>query len=104
MLVDDWQPLYGSIYSLRLVEFKILIIYIKNNLANGFIRLSKSLAGAPILFDKKLNRSLQLYVNYQDLKNLTIKNPYPLYLVGKSLDQQSRAQRFIQLDLSNAYH
>ena len=43
---------YGSIYSLRLVELKTLKAYIETNLVNGFIRPSKSPAGAPILFDR----------------------------------------------------
>ncbi len=63
-LVDDWQPLYGPIYSLGPVELETLKAYIENNLVNGFIKPSKSLAGAPILFDKKPNGSLRLYVDY----------------------------------------
>ncbi len=85
-LVNDWQPPYGLIYSLGPVELEILKAYIKNNLASGFIRPSKSSAGAPILFDKKSNGSLRLCVNYQGLNNLTIKNWYPLPLIGESLD------------------
>ena len=41
------QPPYGPIYSLGLVELKMLKTYIEINLANGFIRPSKSPAGAP---------------------------------------------------------
>ncbi len=52
-LVNDWQPPYGPIYNLGLVELEILKAYIENNLANGFIKPSKTPAGAPILFDKK---------------------------------------------------
>ena len=73
-LIDNQQFLYGLIYSLRLVELEILKTYIENNLANSFIRLSKSFAGAYIFFDKKPNKSLRLYVDYQDLNNLKIKN------------------------------
>ena len=47
-LVDDWQPSYGPIYSLGLVELEILKTYIETNLANGFIRPSKSPARAHI--------------------------------------------------------
>ncbi len=85
-LVDDRQPPYGLIYSLGPVELETLKAYNKINLASGFIRPSKSPAGAPILFDKNLDGSLRLCVDYRGLNNLTIKNRYPLPLVGESLD------------------
>ena len=103
-LEEGKQPPFGPIYSLGPVELETLKTYIETNLANGFIRLSKSLAGAPILFDRKPDRSLRLCVDYQDLNNITIKNQYLLPLIGESLDQLGRAKRFTQLDLTNAYH
>ncbi len=103
-LVDHWQLLYSPIYSLEPVELETLKAYIKNNLANDFIRPSKSLVGAPILFNKKPDGSLRLCVDYRGLNNLTIKNQYPLPLLKKSLDRLGRARRFTQLDLTNAYH
>lgn len=41
---------YGLIYSLGPIELTTLKTYIEANLANGFIRPSKSLVRAPILF------------------------------------------------------
>ncbi len=93
-LVDDWQPPYSPIYSLGFVELETLKAYIENNLASDFIRPSKSPAGVPILFDKKPDGSLRLCMDYQGLNNLTIKNWYPLPLVGESLDRLGRTQRF----------
>ena len=63
-LVDDWQLSYRPIYSLRLIELETLKIYIETNLANGFIRPSKSPIKAFIVFDKKSDGSLQLCVYY----------------------------------------
>lgn len=63
-LKEGKQSPYGSIYSLKQIELETVKTYIKINLANGFIRFSKSLASALILFDKKLNKSLRFYVNY----------------------------------------
>ncbi len=63
-LVDDQQPPYGRIYSLGPMELETLKAYIENNLANSFIRPSKSPAGASILFDKKPDGSLRLCMNY----------------------------------------
>ena len=80
------QPPYRLIYSLGSVELKAFKTYIKTNLANGFIRPCKSPAGALIFFVQKLDGSLRLYVNYQDLNNLMIKNRYLLPLINKSLN------------------
>ena len=80
------QPLFGSIYSLKLVELKMLKTYIKTNLANDFIFFFKSPIGAPILFVRKPDRSFRLCLNYLGLNNLTIKNQYPLPLIGESVN------------------
>ncbi len=98
------QPPYRPIYSLGPIELETLKTYIETNLANSFIRLSKSPAKAPILFVRKSDRSLRLFVNYRGLNNLTIKNGYPLPLIGESLDRLGRAKRFTQLDLTSAYN
>ena len=98
------QPPYGLIYSLGPVELETLKAYIETNLANGFIRPSKSPTGAPILFDQKSIGSLRLCINYQGLNNLTIKNRYPLPLIGELLDKLRRAREFIQLYLTSIYH
>ena len=49
-LLDDKQLPYGPIYNLGQVELETLKTYIEANLANGFIKCSKSPAGASILF------------------------------------------------------
>ncbi len=103
-LVDNLQPLYNPISSLGPMELETLKAYNENNLANGFIRLSKSPSGAPILFDKKSDGSLRLCVDYRRFNNLIIKNWYFLPLVGELLDWLGWAQRFTQLDLTNTYH
>ena len=93
-LQDEKQPLYGPIYSLKTLELKTLKTYIKTHLNTGFIQPSKSPSDASILFDKKPNSSLLLFVNYQSLNNLMIKNWYPLLLIRKALDRLGRAKQF----------
>ena len=97
-LEEGKQPLFKPIYRLSLVELETLKTYIKINLTNSFIQSSKSPVEAPILFDWKPDRSLHLCVNYWGLNNITIKNQYPLPLIGKSLDRLGQAKQFYQLD------
>ena len=73
-LKNGKQPSYRPIYSLEPMELETLKTYIKTHLKTGFIWLSKSLAGASILFDTKLDGSVCLCVDYWGLNNLTIKN------------------------------
>ena len=93
-LVNGQQLPNGPTNSLRQVKLETLKAYIETNLANGFIRSSKSPADAPIFFDRKLDRFLQLCINYRGLNNLPIKNRYPLPLVRKLLDRLGSARQF----------
>ena len=103
-LENSKQPLYEPIYSLGPMVLKTPKTYIKIYLANSFIWSLKSPANAPILFVCKLNNSFRFYIDYRGLKNLTIKNRYPLLLIDKSLDWLERAKRFTQLDFTSVYH
>lgn len=76
-LLHNQQPLYGPIYSLKPMELKILKAYIENNLVNGFIKPSKCPARVSVFCDTKLDKNPRLYMDYQNLNNLTIKNWYP---------------------------
>ena len=93
-LEEGKQPPFGPIYSLGPIELETLKTYIEINLANSFIRSFKSPARALILSNRKLDGNLHLCVNYWGLNNITIKNQYPLPLVGKLLDWLGRARRF----------
>jgi hypothetical protein len=64
--------------------------FLEENLAKGFIRESKSLAGAPILFVPKKDSSLRLCVDYRGLNAITVKNQYPLLLIIEIIDRVTR--------------
>ena len=55
---------FGPIYNLSLTELNALREYLDGQLAKGYIVLSKSSAGAPILFAKKKDGGLRLRVDY----------------------------------------
>lgn len=63
-LMNNQLLLYQPIYNLKLVKLKTLKTYIKMNLANNFIRPSKSPMDTPILIIQKLDSSFQLCINY----------------------------------------
>ena len=78
--------------------------YVKNYLANGFIRPSKSPAAAPVMFMAKPDGKLRLVVDYRGLNKITVKNRYPLPLIPEMLDRLHKAKVFTKIDLRNAYH
>jgi RNase H-like domain found in reverse transcriptase/Reverse transcriptase (RNA-dependent DNA polymerase)/Integrase zinc binding domain/Chromo (CHRromatin Organisation MOdifier) domain/Integrase core domain len=95
---------YGPLYPLSAAELEVLRQYIQENLDKGFIRPSKSPAASPVLFVPKKDGSLRLCVDYRGLNSVTVKNRYPLPLVGEIMDRVNGAQWFSKIDLKDAYH
>ena len=103
-LVEGKTPGFGPIYSLSGVEQDALREYLDDNLAKGFITPSESPAGSPILFVKKKDGTLRLCVDYRKLNDITVKNRYPLPLIGDLLDQLRHARIYTKIDLRGAYN
>ena len=76
------------------VELATMKEYVKNYLANGFIRPSQSLATAPIMFVKRPDGKLRLVVDYKALNAVTVKNRFPLPLIPEMLDRLHNAKIF----------
>jgi hypothetical protein len=97
-------PPFGPLYPLSEAELQVLDEYLKENLSKGYIQPSSSPAGAPILFVKKRDGSLRLCVDYRGLNKVTVKNRYPLPLIGESLDRLRSATVYTKLDLRSGYN
>jgi hypothetical protein len=63
-----------------------------------------SLAGVLVLFVKKLDGSLCVYVDYHSLNEITIKNCYPLSRIDKMLDRLMGSKWFTKIDLWDVYY
>nr|GEU40713.1 hypothetical protein [Tanacetum cinerariifolium] len=70
----------------------------------GFIRPSSSPWGAPVLFVKKKDRSFRMYIDYQELNKLTVKNRYPLPRIDDLFDQLQGSSVYSKIDLRSGYH
>ena len=101
---DRSKPLSSTIYPLSISELKTLQEFIDDNLKTGFIQLSNSPFGAPILFVKKKDGSLQLCVDFHQLNAITQKDKYPLPPTSELLNTLSKAKVFTKIDLKHAYH
>jgi hypothetical protein len=84
------------------------MIELKKQLADllqkGFIRLSVSPFGAPVLFVHKKEGTLRLCVDYRVLNKLTIKNKYPLPRIEDLMDRLAGSRYFSKIDLYSGYH
>ena len=60
-------------------------------LDSGLIQPSKSLYGAPVLFQKKQDGTMRMCVDYRALNKATVKNKYSVPLVQDLMDKLSKA-------------
>ena len=103
-LEEGKMPPWGPLYNLSREELDVVRDYIEKFLKRGWIRRSRSSAGAPILFAKKKDGSLRLCVDYRGLNAITQKNRHPLPLIQESLDRLGSATVYTKIDLRDAYH
>ena len=57
-----------------------------------------------MLFVKKKDDTLQLCIDYRQLKKLTEKNKYLLPIINYLFDQLKGASIFLKIDLRSGYH
>ncbi|GKD08011.1 putative reverse transcriptase domain-containing protein [Tanacetum coccineum] len=87
-LIPGATPVAKSPYRLAPSELEELSGKLKELQDKGFIRLSLSPWGAPILFVKKNDGSFRMCIDYRELNELTVKNRYPLPRIYDLFDQQ----------------
>lgn len=103
-LKECFEPLFGPLYSLSRNEMEALQEWLKVNISKGFICAFSSPASASILFVKKKDGILRVWVDYRGLNQGTIKNRYPLPLIRKTLIRLSKAKYYTTLDVRRAYN
>ena len=94
----------ASIYSLTPQETEVLQEWIKDNLAKGYIRPSKSPWACSFFFVQKKDGKLRPVQDYVPLNNITIVNAAPLPLINDLLDKLRGARYFTKFDLCSGYN
>nr|GFD04627.1 putative reverse transcriptase domain, aspartic peptidase domain protein [Tanacetum cinerariifolium] len=86
-LIPGAEPISKAPYRMAPIELKELRDQLQELLERGFIRLSVSPWGAPVLFVKKKDGSMRLNIDYRELNKITIRNRYPLLRIDDLFDQ-----------------
>lgn len=103
-LLEGKEPPLGRAYPTNEKQAAIVREYLAENMENGRIHHSTSRAGAPILFVPKKDGGIRICVDYRGLNAVTVKNRYPLPLIGDLLDRLSGAKWISKIDIRDAYH
>lgn len=99
------SPTFKNHYRLSQQDMDELKEHLKDLLDHGFIRVSHSPYGCPILFAKKPgDTKRRLCFDYRDLNKITIKDKYPLPRIDELIDRLYGAKYFTKLDLRSGYH
>ncbi|GJT99540.1 putative reverse transcriptase domain-containing protein [Tanacetum coccineum] len=103
-LIPRAKPVAKSLYRLSPSEMQESSEQLQELQDKGFIWLSHSPWGAPVLFVKKKDGSLRMCIDYRELNKLTVKNLYPLLRIDDLFDQLQQARYFSKIDLQSSYH
>ena len=77
-IVPGTVPMSKAPYRIAPEELKELKVQLQEILDKGFVQLSVSPWGAPVLFLKKKDGTLQMCIDYWQINKVTVKSKYPL--------------------------
>ena len=103
-VVQGTNPISRAPYHMEPTELKELKTQLQELLDKSFIRPSVSPWGAPILFVKKKDGTLQMCIDYRKINKVTVKNKYPLPRIEDLFDQLKGASVFSKIDLRSEYY
>ena len=92
-------PISRAPYRMAPTDLKELKIQLQELLNKGFILLSVSPWGAPILFVKKKHGTLRMCIDYRQINKVTMKNKYPLSRIEDLFYQLKGTSVFSKIDL-----
>ncbi|KAF9799016.1 hypothetical protein IEO21_10631 [Rhodonia placenta] len=102
-LVPGYSTFHSKVYPLSNNEQEELDKFLKEQLAKGYIRESKSPISSPF-FIKKKEGTLRPIQDYRQLNTITVKNRYPLPLIAKMVDKLCGTTLFTKFDVRWGYN
>src|SRR5580693_3716667 len=93
-----------KIYPMTWVEDEALDVFIDEQLEKGYIRPSKSQYASSFFFIKKKDGKLRPVQDYRRINARTVRNQYPLPLIGDLIRNLGRAVVFTKFDIRQGYN
>ncbi|KAA3465853.1 DNA/RNA polymerases superfamily protein [Gossypium australe] len=103
-IVSGMALISVALYKMAPLEMKELKVQLQEQTDKGFARPNYSSWGAPVLFVKKKDGSMRLYIDYRQLNKVMVKNKYPLPRIDDLFDQLKGATVFSKIDLRFGYY
>lgn len=102
-LILGSMPLTCPSYRMSPLELGKLRENLSKLIQAGMIHPLKAPYGAPIQFPKKQDGSLCIFVDYQALNKVIVKNKYSMVLVYNLMDSLSKASFYSKLESRSSY-
>jgi hypothetical protein len=103
-LILGAAPMSKTPYRMSTPELKEFQMQLEEHLKKGYIFPSVSPWGSPVLFMKKKDGTLRLYIDFRRLNKLNVKNKYPLPRIDDLFDQLKDENIFSKMDFRSGYH
>ena len=91
-------------FRISVKERLVLEEYVADQISKGWVNVSTSNYGAPVLFVPKPDGTLRMCIDYRALNKVTERNTYPLPRIDDLMDNLSGAKFSSSLDLTSGYH
>jgi hypothetical protein len=92
-----------KIYLMTRIEDEALDLFIDEQLEKGYIHPSKSQYASSFFFIKKKDGKLRPVQDYRKVNTWTVRNQYPLLLIGDLIRDLGRAVIFTKFDICQGY-
>ena len=103
-LKDSFKPKKGRLIPLSPEEQKEVSEFVNEQLAKGYIRLSKSEQTSPVFFVPKKDGQKRMVQDYRYLNEHMVRNNYPLPLISQLIDKLKGSKYFTKIDLWWGYN
>jgi len=103
-LVHDALPVNKRPYRYAKQQKYIIDRLVQEYLKSGVIQISSSSYASPVVLVSKKDGTWRLCVNYRDLNKQTVKDIFPIPLVGDLLDEVHGSTLFSKINLRAGYN